>query len=109
MKTTTHPTQAQEANNTPRLQVLKGRKHGAPCPATGTSNGSWQALKPTLIAKFGDPCPGIDGWQLLPQQASTGAWLYGWFDSKPGEQRSAHCINSLPIKLKEDGHTPQSG
>ena len=102
MKTTTHPTQAQEANNTPRLQVLKGRKHGAPCPATGTSNGSWQALKPTLIAKFGDPCPGIDGWQLLPQQASTGAWLYGWFDSKPGEQRSAAA---RPVAVSSPGQT----
>ena len=60
-----------------------------------------------VVAEALDASHGMIRTEVLCQKC--GGHLGHVFPDGPTETGQRYCINSLSIKLKEDGHTPQSG
>ena len=60
-----------------------------------------------VVAEARDASHGMIRTEVLCQKC--GGHLGHVFPDGPTETGQRYCINSLSIKLKEDGHTPQSG
>ena len=60
-----------------------------------------------VVAEARDASHGMIRTEVLCQ--NCGGHLGHVFPDGPTETGQRYCINSISIKLKEDGHTPQSG